>query len=201
VAGGTWREGCLGEGMRPWMRFTFKRFVLLAGVSARALASVAELTPQRVDLLLAIRLGPLVQKEIASELGVTQPVVSRMIYALEKLGMIERHNMPTDRRFKMVSLTAKGNMAIERLYDGFLPEGDMCTIQSCAEDDLLEDYWLDLTRAEVRAEPLSQADQRPLLTRLQPQIRRTIYPPDPRHDLPHTPHRWRRHAWYESRLA
>ena len=192
---------CLAERMRPWMRFTFKRFVLLAGVSARALASVAELTPQRVDLLLAIRLGPLVQKEIASELGVTQPVVSRMIYALEKLGLIERHNMPRDRRFKVVSITEKGHKALGRLYDGFLPDEDKCTVQSCAEDDLLHDYWLDLTRAEVRAEPLSQEDQRPLLTKLQPQIRRTIYPPDARYHLPSAENHWRSLAWYQSRLA
>ena len=183
------------------MRFTFKRFVLLAGVSARALASVADLTPQRVDLLLAIRLGPLVQKEIASELGVTQPVVSRMIYALEKLGMVERRNLPRDRRFKIVSLTAKGNHAIERLYDGFLPEGDMCTIESCAEDALLQDYWFDLTRAEVSAEPLSQEDQRPLLTKLQPHIRRTIYPPDARYHRPSAENHWRRYPPLMSRLA
>src|SRR6185369_10206810 len=105
--------------MRPWMRFTFKRLVLLAGKAARAFAKIAKSTPQRIDLLLAVRFQSLPQKYVASELGVTAPVVSRMVDALEKLGLVKRVVPLGDRRIRLVCLTPKGQSALNCLYDNY----------------------------------------------------------------------------------
>ena len=86
-----------------FLRFTRKGF-----------ASVG-LTAARFDMLLAIRgsmhgddeVGGIMQCELPRALGVTAGVVSRMLKALEKLGLVQRAR-GDDRRYKGVWLSAKG---------------------------------------------------------------------------------------------
>jgi DNA-binding MarR family transcriptional regulator len=80
----------------------------------RAFASVG-LTAARFDMLLAIRgsvrsdqpFETIMQCELRSVLGVTAGVVSRMLRALEKLGLVQRAHAD-DRRYKAVWLSQKG---------------------------------------------------------------------------------------------
>ena len=85
----------------------------LLRVTRKPLSAIG-LTAARFDLLSALagpRLqlgGAEAQVELVQALGVSPPVVSRMLKALEKLGLVKRFRMDEDRRFKLVSLTTKG---------------------------------------------------------------------------------------------
>ena len=70
--------------------FTHKRFVLLSGKAGRAFAKIAELTPARVDLLLRLVRGPVLQRDLCIEMGVVPAVVTKMVNALERLGLLRR---------------------------------------------------------------------------------------------------------------
>jgi DNA-binding MarR family transcriptional regulator len=83
-------------------------------VTRKALASF-ELTAARFDLLSAVGgdcLGPadspMAQSDLRRILGVSAPVVSRMLKALEALGFVDRYVIDEDRRHRFVVLTAKG---------------------------------------------------------------------------------------------
>lgn len=90
------------------MRLNLKRLGLLAGKCARVFAERADLTPQRIDLMLLLRGFRLSQKEIAWRLCVSHPVVSRMLSALEELELVRRVTDPEDRRRRIPLLTARG---------------------------------------------------------------------------------------------
>ena len=86
-------------------------------VTRKSLGSVG-LTAARFDMMCAllrqpVELGPFYttsQRELRRMLGVTAPVVSRMLRALEELGLITRRVPPRgcDRRQRWVTLTALG---------------------------------------------------------------------------------------------
>ena len=81
-------------------------------VTRKPLSSIG-LTAARFDLLSALA-GPRMpwgaepQVELVKTLGVSPPVVSRMLKALEVLGLVKRVRMEEDRRFQLVFLTNKG---------------------------------------------------------------------------------------------
>jgi DNA-binding MarR family transcriptional regulator len=87
-------------------------------VTRKALASVG-LTAARFDLmqpLLATYGGAVYsvrQSKLRRELGVTAGVVSRMLRALEALGLVER-TRDYDRRQRIVTLTARGKDCLRR---------------------------------------------------------------------------------------
>ncbi|MBK6695417.1 MAG: MarR family transcriptional regulator [Myxococcales bacterium] len=120
--------------MLPPLRLTFKRATLLAGHWARQLALVAKLTPARADLMLLLRDHPMLQSGIIREMCVSAPVVSRMLKALEGLGLVQRRPHPSDRRYRIVELTRLGHEALAPLLEDLLPEGDEAgTVQDAAE--------------------------------------------------------------------
>ncbi len=90
------------------MRLNLKRLGLLAGKGARMFAARAQLTPQRVDLLLLLRRETLKQSDIANYLCVTRSVVSRMVKALEEQGLVVRSRGSDDRRERHTSITTDG---------------------------------------------------------------------------------------------
>ena len=84
------------------------------------------LTAARFDLLYALRefpCPPVAQSAIRRRLGVTAPVVSRMLKSLRELGLVTRHRRLTDRREWLISLTARGRFAILRAIDRFIGSG------------------------------------------------------------------------------
>lgn len=120
--------------MLPPLRLTFKRATLLAGHWARQLALVAKLTPARADLMLLLRDHPMLQAGIIREMCVSAPVVSRMLKALEGLGLVQRRPHPSDHRYRIVELTRLGHEALAPLFEDLLPEGDEAgTVQDAAE--------------------------------------------------------------------
>lgn len=90
------------------MRLTYKRLGLLSGRAARACARVVGLTSARLDFLTILLDGERIQVELAAILCVAEPVISRMVRALEELGWVQRRRDPEDLRCKIVSLTERG---------------------------------------------------------------------------------------------
>ena len=74
------------------------------------------LTPARFDLMRIVRLRPqgVVQGTLHWLLGVSPPTVSRMLKSLEKLGFVRRTVHPSDKRNRMVHITASGTEAVEK---------------------------------------------------------------------------------------
>ena len=71
-------------------------------------AERAELTPQRIDLMLLIRGWRLTQTQLANRLCVIPCVVSRMLTALVDLGLVTKEVCEHDRRARIPRLTAEG---------------------------------------------------------------------------------------------
>jgi DNA-binding MarR family transcriptional regulator len=80
------------------------------------------LTAARFDLLYLLRQrrGPLPQRQIVRILGVTHPVVSRMLKSLRLMGLTSRERRPADRRGWMIALTPAGRTLINRASFEFI---------------------------------------------------------------------------------
>jgi DNA-binding MarR family transcriptional regulator len=82
------------------------------------------LTAARFDLLFLLAAMPWQlprsQKEIIVKLGVTPPVVSRMLKALREKGLVARERDTQNRRAWLISLTTSGRNLIQRAIDVFI---------------------------------------------------------------------------------
>ena len=93
----------LKRGHQSWLRVS------------RPLTRLFGLTPARYDMLFAIGsrpTGALLQRDLRWLLGVTAPTISKMLSSLEELGLIQRAPHHSDRRQRVVSLTAAGTQAL-----------------------------------------------------------------------------------------
>jgi DNA-binding MarR family transcriptional regulator len=121
----------------PFTPFSFKRLVLLAGHEARAFAALANLTPARGDLMMTMLCEELSQKALSLAVGVAECVISRMVRALEKLGLVARRTPPEDRRVRLVSLTETGRKTLDVFFHGWMSDEGQDSIQASAENALL----------------------------------------------------------------
>jgi DNA-binding MarR family transcriptional regulator len=80
------------------------------------------LTAARFDLLYVLRQhrGPIAQRFIHRILGVTHPVVSRMLKSLRVLGFTTRERRRSDQREWMISLTPTGRTTIRKAVFEFI---------------------------------------------------------------------------------
>jgi DNA-binding MarR family transcriptional regulator len=84
------------------------------------------LTAARFDLLYVLREHPdppVPQRSIHRKLGVTAPVVSRMLKSLRELGLVRGERRAGDGREKLISLTARGRFAIRNAIAHFIRSG------------------------------------------------------------------------------
>jgi DNA-binding MarR family transcriptional regulator len=78
------------------------------------------LTAARFDLLYILleERDPYPQRSIVRALGVTPPVVGRMLKSLRELGLVKRQRDSLDRRAWLVSLTSRGRFLIrDAIYE------------------------------------------------------------------------------------
>jgi DNA-binding MarR family transcriptional regulator len=68
----------------------------------------------RVKALRRIAARPSRMSELAAQLGSDRPYLSLVVDDLEKRGLVERHQHPTDRRCKIVSATEEGRATATR---------------------------------------------------------------------------------------
>lgn len=94
------------------------RFMQQLGRSYRALVAGFEshtgqsMARWRILILLHAR-GEMPQKTLVRELGIDPAALTRQLKALEKAGLVERHNAPQDARFTNVELTGAGRELVD----------------------------------------------------------------------------------------
>ena len=78
----------------------------------------APLGPRHVAALEQLRDGPISVGELASRLGLTLPTVSGVLAELDRVGFVERHPDPADRRRTIVQITPGKTTVIGEWLDG-----------------------------------------------------------------------------------
>jgi DNA-binding MarR family transcriptional regulator len=115
------------------------------------------LTAARFDLLYALRQnsGFLRQRALTRILGVTHPVVSRMLKSLRTLGLTRRERRAGDRRQWTIFLTPAGRAAINRASFEFIFRRRAVRI---VEEGLCPDVPADGNRATEALHRMSELD-------------------------------------------
>jgi DNA-binding MarR family transcriptional regulator len=114
------------------------------------------LTPARYDMLLAIAQSPgrvMLNSDLRERVGCTPGVVSRMVRALEELGLVECERDRREKGSFFVGITAAG---VERLR-GVIAELDAGGVELAIETVVCENWWAPESREQ---------DPRELATRL-----------------------------------
>ncbi len=113
--------------MHP-INFAMKQGHLAGMRFSRPETEAVDLTPARLDMLRTVleQGGSVTQSYLWRLLGVTKPVVSIMVRALERLGFVLRERRRHDRRTFDVSLTPLAVAALRKIFyqtrvTGFLP--------------------------------------------------------------------------------
>ena len=85
------------------------------------------ITAARVDMMQAICKQPWSQlkeqRKLVAKLGCVRSVVSRMLKAMEKLGLVSREKATYDKRLRLVSLTKKGLRLLDRVTRSYIRSG------------------------------------------------------------------------------
>ena len=110
-----------------------------------------DLTPSQTSALSSVeRLGPLTLGELSAVEDVRPPTLTKVVAALEEMGLVARHTDPDDRRVSRVEVTADGTRLLARnrsRTDAYLarrlrslPDDDRVTIERAVEliEELLE---------------------------------------------------------------
>ena len=81
--------------------------------------SEADLSARQTAILLTVylELPPHTVRGLATQLGVTKPVITRALDTLGKLGLLSRKRDEADRRNVVIQRTVAGALAVERLAD------------------------------------------------------------------------------------
>ena len=97
----------LGEWTEVFMHRSFREF--------KSFMDEAGLSPTQVNTLMRLHhRGPSGVSDIGGFTGVTNPAASQMIDRLVQMGLIQRVESPSDRRFKQITLTEKGENLVRR---------------------------------------------------------------------------------------
>ncbi|MFT4188673.1 MAG: MarR family transcriptional regulator [Aeromicrobium sp.] len=142
----------------------FRRLFGLAETEAvRALAD-SDISFSQARMIFCVARGrePLTISEIAHGIGLSTAAAGRNVDQLVKLGFVERHENPDDRRIKLVSLTeagvayARGHIdekrtAVRALLDR-LPEADCRRLTEALRPILSGDYLSSTMKGETHAD-------------------------------------------------
>jgi MarR family transcriptional regulator, organic hydroperoxide resistance regulator len=115
AAGTSSKEDLAGEAWRPLARFFFD-----TARHRQRFLSELDLTPN--DLRAMTVLAPssgLTMRQLADEWVCDASNATFIVDRLEKRGLAERRSVPTDRRVKLVVLTARGRRTLERVLERF----------------------------------------------------------------------------------
>jgi DNA-binding MarR family transcriptional regulator len=97
-------------------RHALRKFLSFSETSAKAHGVL----PQQYQALLAIEGFPgkkwVTMGELAEHMCVKHHTAVGMVDRMEKLGLVDRHPLPEDRRRVQVALTRKGLLVLEKLY-------------------------------------------------------------------------------------
>ncbi|HEV7495812.1 MarR family winged helix-turn-helix transcriptional regulator [Baekduia sp.] len=80
----------------------------------RAVSEALDMSFARIKALRRLAWKPMTGRQLADALGTDPPHVSVIVDELEQKGLVERTPHPTDRRAKIVTVTATGRRAAEK---------------------------------------------------------------------------------------
>jgi DNA-binding MarR family transcriptional regulator len=80
----------------------------------RAVSEALDMSFARIKALRRLAFKPMTGRQLADALGTDPPHVSVIVDELEQKGLVERTPHPTDRRAKIVTVTATGRRAAEK---------------------------------------------------------------------------------------
>ncbi len=109
----TARYGAAGglEAERAW-RLLVELVMETRGEWRRKVSEATGLPFSRARALWRLERGPRSLTELAQDMGTDAPAATVLINALESRGLVKREAHPTDRRAKLVSLTAAGRRVL-----------------------------------------------------------------------------------------
>lgn len=114
-----WHGGCEGEGMDP-LFFSMKRgYYASLRYSWRILRGTG-VTPARLDVLRCIldaRGHELSQPDLVRMLGVARSTMSRMVSALERIGLVTRRRAEYDGRVWLCGVTDEASRLVEDILE------------------------------------------------------------------------------------
>jgi len=100
----------VGEWTEVFMHRSFREF--------KTFMNEEGLSSTQVNTLMRLyHRGPSGVSDIGEFSGVTNPAASQMIDRLVQMGLIQRGESPSDRRFKQITLTEKGEQLVKRGID------------------------------------------------------------------------------------
>ena len=109
------KEELAGEAWRPLARFFFdtarhrQQFLGQQGLTPNDLRAMTVLAPS----------SGLTMRQLADEWACDASNATFIVDRLEERGLAERRSVPTDRRVKLVVLTARGRRTLERVLERF----------------------------------------------------------------------------------
>ena len=112
----------------------FKRIgeALQAQAQALLAANGVDIPAGHFPLLAALdRLGPLGVSELSQAVGVSQPVVSRSLLALEANGLVESTPVAADRRVRRIRLSRKGGELVRHAKRAVWPAIEAAVAHAC----------------------------------------------------------------------
>jgi DNA-binding MarR family transcriptional regulator len=121
------------------------------------------LTAARYDVLALLeRFGAMLQREVRASLNVAAPTVSRMLKALEALGLIAR-SRPSDRRQREVRLTFRGRTKLDEVNAWTFcsgPEDTNASDSPFVEISTVDGFWYDVLLDESFVEYLELTERK-----------------------------------------
>ncbi len=135
---------------------SFKRLHWSSMRFARDWAEEYGTTPARFDMMLTIaRAGGITMANLRRALDVCGPVVSRMLEALEDLGLARREPYERDRRTYWVTLTPRGQQRLafaqaELLEEGFTETQLRIVVSADPEDETVNERAFAITNTFLR---------------------------------------------------
>ena len=89
------------------------------------IASGAGLTPQRYDLLLAVKTGPnetATITDLCGQLSLSQTAASELVKRAEQAGLVTKSTSPADGRVSVIGLTEDGQRRMVKTFVGLRDE-------------------------------------------------------------------------------
>lgn len=102
-------------------RAALRRFV----ARTEEITSAADLTPQRYDLLLAIKTGPnetATITDLCGHLSLSQTAASELVKRAEQAGLVTKSTSPRDGRVSVIALTEEGERRMVETFVGLRDE-------------------------------------------------------------------------------
>lgn len=101
--------------LKPFFGYRFKKLALILQTAQNEALAPLKLSPIHVGIMVLLKAaGTMNQVSLGDELGIDKATMVKIIDALEKNKCVARTSDDSDRRVKLIQLTAKGRETLEK---------------------------------------------------------------------------------------